>query len=825
MFDYEYRDSADAGRVCLEISLKPFGRDMSDEGVRAAAVKLFTQWMPLLRRAKGCSVLFWTSDGSEILEYTGDLDREFEWCRYIGIGNWDRSADPKDDKDAGSLHHFPINYIEDPPKMTYRNLKRIISVVKEVGREITGFEIEAGETFDPGPEFAWSDFKYVRHPEIAQGSIMGQRKWVHCAALLHADERSYAGFPDGIEEGTTLGRFLGRQFKALAADVGFDYIWLSNGFGFSLQSWNWTGEMFDGHGFDTEGMTGIHDKILRFWEDFTAETGDIRIETRGSNLFACCDIASHGSPLGEICKCKTLVAPPNSPWAPLNYRFGLELAGYMSHIADLPPLGFNFRYYIHDPWWLNSPWFDRYDRSPHDIYLPLSIARLDDKLSVTKPYGISFLSADDSFGRLPDRCPNEVIPHILAAYNDYPDEPGIVTWVYPIGSYCDTVFRNGHPENIFMDDWLVESGIDNGFPVNTVISDSDFIKTDKSKLRDTVLLIPVPAAGSVLERAVFDALNTGVKVILFGSAARMSPAMLKRAGLKLSEESAEGEMTVSLSPALLADTAENGGYSRILRHTALVSGGPVIEEASDSIALAEAAAESGRRYAYMTEKNGLIWIRGSFPHDERSGGSLPPVLPRDKYFSSASLLRCALARFGTSIRFECFDSGDSLPIIHLSRCRGALYLNEFAKDASIRMRMSLPDGAPAFDNSEFIVSGSEGRYPLSRWIHTDCRIFVRQKERSKITVKKDHPVTHIDVDERTVVTGLKDAVLTVYPPKGGTVFIRFGDDLWNGGNVPLEYDGERDCWISEPVSGRVNVCVQEAENIGDYRKLEFIRKG
>ena len=824
MFNYEYSDSANAGRVCLEISLKPFGLDLSDEGVRKTAERLFTQWAPLLKRATGCSVLFWTSDGSEILEYTGDLDREFEWCRYIGIGNWDRSADPEKDRDAGSLHHFPINYIEDPPPMTYRDLKRIIAAVKETGKRLTGFDVEAGETFDPGPEFAWSDFKYIRHPEIAQGSIMGQRKWVHCAASLCADEKNYAGFPDGIAEGTTLGTFLGRQFRALAADVGFDYIWLSNGFGFSLQSWNWTGEMFDGRSFNTEGMKEIHDKIAKFWDDFTAETGDMRIETRGSNLFACCDIASHGSPLEEIYKQKTLIAPPNSPWAPLNYRFGLELAGYMSHIAGLPPLGFNFRYYIHDPWWLNSPWFDRYDRSPHDIYLPLSIARLDEKLSVTRPYGISFLSADDSFGRLPDRCPNEVIPHLLTAYNDYPDAPGAVTWVYPINTYCDTVFGNGRPESIFMDDWFIESGIDSGFPVNTVMSDSNFIETDKSKLRSTVILTSVPPAASRFERAVMEAADAGVKVILYGSAAGMSPSMRRRLGLRTDGEGAEGEMKIALSPSLVTDTVENGVFNDVLRHAALVSGGRISEKAEDASILAEVTAEDGEKYAYMTEKDGIVWIRGSFPHDERSGGSLPPVLPRSRYFRSASLLRCALARFGLSISFECFDADDSLPIINLSACRGALFLNEFAKDASVIMRMSAPDGAPALDNSEFIVSGGSGRYTLSRWIHTECRIFVRQAERSKITVKKDHPVTHIDTDERTVVTGLRDAVLTVYPPKGGTAFIRAGGDLWNGGNVAFRYDEAGDRYISEPVSGTVSVCVQAPENKGDYKKLEFIRK-
>ena len=128
-----------------------------------------------------------------------------------------------------------------------------------------------------------------------------------------------------------------------------------------------------------------------------------------------------------------LEPPPNSPWAALNGDFGLELAGYMSRIAELPAgQGFPFRYYVHDPWWLNSPWLDRYGREPHDIYLPLSIGRINGRGQVETPESVAFLTIDDSFGRMPDKCPNEVIPHILAALEDAPDRPGPLVWVYPL---------------------------------------------------------------------------------------------------------------------------------------------------------------------------------------------------------------------------------------------------------------------------------------------------------------------------------------------------------------------------------------------------------
>ena len=174
MFNYEYKPTTDAGRVCLELSLKPFGYDKSPEGIEKVCREYFGKWSALFKYASGCSVLLWTSDGSEILEFTGNLDDSFEWCKYIGIGNWDRSLKGEEAKKATSLHRLPIHYMENPPDMTYRDLKNIIEGLKRVGKEMTGLDVKVGETFDPGPEFAYSAFKYERHPEIAKGNIMGK---------------------------------------------------------------------------------------------------------------------------------------------------------------------------------------------------------------------------------------------------------------------------------------------------------------------------------------------------------------------------------------------------------------------------------------------------------------------------------------------------------------------------------------------------------------------------------------------------------------------------------------------------------------------------
>ena len=268
MFDFNYSKGNLIGRVCLETSLKPF-KKLDTESIEAVCRTLFKGWEKLCDKAENVAVMLWTADGSEILEYSGDLTQSFDYCDVIGIGNPKKFA-PYADNEKNNLHIRPVLYNGERLVMTYSVLRDIISALKKVGYEITGKEIRVIETFDPGPEFANSDFKYRRHPEICKGNIMGAKMWLHCASTLHADSVSYAAYPNGIPEGTHFGEFLGKQLMFLCRDVGFDGIWLSNGFGFSLNSWNWKGEVFDGERFDSEGIPLVRDSINEFWKCFTA---------------------------------------------------------------------------------------------------------------------------------------------------------------------------------------------------------------------------------------------------------------------------------------------------------------------------------------------------------------------------------------------------------------------------------------------------------------------------------------------------------------------------------------------------------------------------
>ena len=142
--------------VNLEMSLKPF-RDVSDATRDAVLEKLFRQWAPLVDRADAVSVMLWAADGSEILDYAADLGAKFEWANTIGVANPRWSHASKSDPRGESIHQQPTLHMDNPPEFTYAWLKALVERIKSWP---LGKPISVVETFDPGPEFAKSSFKY-----------------------------------------------------------------------------------------------------------------------------------------------------------------------------------------------------------------------------------------------------------------------------------------------------------------------------------------------------------------------------------------------------------------------------------------------------------------------------------------------------------------------------------------------------------------------------------------------------------------------------------------------------------------------------------------
>lgn len=768
------REMAAFERVTLEMSLKPF-RVMEESAIRAVCAEAFRQWSPLIRRAKGSSILLWTADGSEILDYRGSLDDEIEWARYIGIGTPPKTTSKADPERRG-LHSTPHLYMEKPPRITYRWLKTIVRCLKEVGETMTGKPVTVGATFDPGPEFANSVFKYQRHPEIALGNTMGSGRWVSCSARLKADAISYAGFPKGVPADTSIGTFLGRQSQHFLGDLGFDYLWLSNGFGFSLSAWDVKGVLFDGKKFNVRDAPRVRDEILSFWRDFRRECPRVPIETRGSNLSTGSDLATAASPIADIYRGGFgIVAPPNSPWAALDGDFGLEIVGYLSHIAELPPgERFPFRFYTHDPWWLNSPWFDRYGREPHDIYLPLAVARLGADARVTRPAFAEMLTIDNSFGEMPEQCPLEVIPHMLTAMDHYPDEPGLVTWIYPFDENHDLVFGpNPRPGEAFFGDWFMRGAVNAGLPLNTVVSTTNFSRSRKVNpdlYRQTVLVAPVPAAGSTLERDLIECVRDGHQILFYGPASHASAAMLELLNLKTAAPLA-GE--VELRGNLGGDSLKQGRIATRLNHRDALSGGLIdtvlrVPSAPGCEVCATVSDGMTERVYALTRENPLghdsgriAWVRGSFSCTI-GGGHLPVPDNPEKLFPSAVMMRWMLARFGCVIRFDKPTPQTRDPLVLAARSNNGWYFSGYSPSTVTTLRLRFPHGAPVFTGSETWLENGFATCVMPRAWHREVRCFVEQEEDGEVSCVERHS-GHVGISRRLWLRGLKNATVHFLP--------------------------------------------------------------
>lgn len=768
---YHFRD------VQLEMSLKPFW-DNTPQTREAVCRELFLQWMPLCRFAESISILLWIGDGSEILEYAGDLDHEFEWGRYHGSANA-LHADPL--PESGDAGHTAINghvmgrdpdqrgvhvrsylYRPEPARFSFRWLKELVETLKRVGGEVTGKRILVGETFDIGPEFAVSRFKYEWHREICGGGALFGGKFIRCDMALNPDDRKYAGFPTGIPEGTTVGRFLGRQARHFFRDHGFDFLWLSNGFGFALEPWALTGAIFDGAEFRQESAEETARQILLFWRDLRQELPDAAIRTRGTNLATGIDLASDASPIREIFRdIPGVEAPVNSPWAALDGDIGLELAGWMSHIARLPTPGFRYRYYIHDPWWLNSPWLDRYQRQPFDIYLPLSVSRVLPDGKVETPSDLAFLSIDDSHGSLPPVVPVEVTAHILHAREFQPDAPAPLVWVYPFDAYHELVTGpEKNPGLPFFGDWFVRGLISHTVPLNCVADWADVSglwKAGSGALDGSILFAPVLPEGFGLNREMLAFAESGGRVVLYGPLAQS--ASLREALGIICEEPLEGDFAL-----------EDG---RRIRHLSPLSAGGWTESGE----CLRSATKDGRSRAAcaireFSSGGKLGWIRGSLATAEfdpaRGNKILGPRLTElssEAFCPTEKLAHILLARMGLAIGVKKSVVTTADPMMCLHRHRNAFVFSGYQPEATDGLTLRMELGAPVFIGGQNSVVDDTTTYSGPPSWHQVCRVFVRQSGATQITCQIIPAIQH-GYTSRLLVRGLKNATVHFLPEPG-----------------------------------------------------------
>ena len=649
---------------------------------------------------------------------------------------------------------------------------------------------------------------------------MGKNTMVTCYTVLHGDKEKYAGFPDGIPEGTPFGTFFGRQSQHFLTDIGFDFLWFSNGLGFGLETWAATGAVFDGKEFHRDKIFDTRKKLLDFWKLFRAECPTFRIETRGTNQTTGADLAADGVDLRGIYRGNfNILPPPNSPWAALNGDFGFELAGYMSRIAELPADEYLFRYYPHDPWWLNSPWLDRYGREPHDIYLPLAVARIDAEGKIALPTHLAFLTIDDSFGNMPKQVPDEVTPHVLAARYHSPDAPGPIVWVYPFNEYHDWADKQPERlEEIFFGDWFIRQAINEGFPLNTVVSTAAFVTSFEKNPKcyaESVLVTVVPTPNSAAEDALIRLVKSGGRLLVYGPILHAGEKFQELLNVTVTEP-LSGEF--DLESRLESDIVLRGKSPTKILHRPLFCGGgleTMVKNSGDQktrvLAVMTQEGQSRDIVVSRSVSDGkVVYVRGTNSTDFPGGHLLRPD-NRNQFVLGGSLMRLALQEFDFRLHVVKRMPNVAGPITAVARNNNGFFFSTYSPNTTAELKLRFPQGAPLLIGYETILEDGCSTYRLPRAEHRECRIFVQQADFDTTVSCIERTAEELEITRRLEVNGLKNATVYIYPDSHVTkdalnVYVN-ADRPWRTGKVTVEHGTSTlgHCFVVRDVSEKLVV--------------------
>ena len=781
-------------RGTLEFGPKVLFRK-DDEFLVSFFTELFRTYRQLLKHCDTISLCCWLGDGTDILQYDGDLTKPIAWARWQGF------AHP-----YGDPPRQPVLYTDHPVELTYGDLRRVIAAARGAASVVLGKPLSFILPFDPGSEFTEAPFRYERHPEILLRSSAGATiRCIDAISRFHADSASYAGYPEGIPEGTPFGEFLGRQARLYFADIGADGLWFSNSFGFGRSPYasGGTGQFFDGNAFHPEGNRFVRDEIIAFWELFRRECPDLPVLCRGTDFPVGMNLANHASAYRAIYENNRfgIVPPPNTPWPALNRNEGLALAGTMTQNAPFPEEQMVLRFYTTDQWFCNNPWFDRWDRAPYDLYLNASLCKFSPNGNVCAFSDLHLMGVDGSWGETPGEIADEVIPHLKRAAALRPDAPPPVVWVYPFDEYDALTFGDTpQPDIPFGGDLSILGALNHAFPLSGVVTSSflssaiaedrkegrgnreEGLVTRHSSLREAVLVTPAPLPGCETERLLLDFLADGGCILCYGTLRYASPAWLAALGLAADAEPLEGEFDV------VGDTA-GAPTSRLLHDAVIGQGGlcevPLNGEANASaVVIAEAVAPDGQRRVLASVHGRAAWTRGG-TGAARERLRQRNVASRDeaKWFAPERLYNVALGAVGWYVRQENGLAPEPVEFL-VSRNRGGFIFTGHSADDDAAVHVRAPWGAPIPLARRIRLHDGVSRIPVRTWFHDEVRVFVRQRE--GVAGCRSQPVIAKELHRRWLVDGLDNADVRFYVEPGhDTVYYRTASTEYGDSREPI----------------------------------------
>jgi hypothetical protein len=356
-----------------------------------------------------------------------------------------------------------------------------------------------------------------------------------------------------------------------------------------------------------------------------------------------------------------------------------------------------------------------------------------------------------------------VIPHIQKALADRPDAPGPLVWVYPFEEYHQYTFeQSARIGEVFFGDWFIRGAINNGLPLNTVISTSAFVSVVRDcpeKLLGSILVMPAPDAGSAYSEALSVFINNGGKVLLYGPMENADPSLLSMLEIEL-DEPLEGEFGIETTVEI--DQVEQS-VPGITRHNALVSAGG-INCVCRGNAIAKVYQNDNER-AVAVYRGGLAWVRGSLSCDPvQLKNAVVVPYPASEVYRTEQLMRIALSRLGLEVSFKYDDPGQPMPVTCIARHRNAFVFSGYVPEQTVDLALRLAAGMPLLQNVQTKIERGRAIYRMPRAWHVECRVMIEQE--SGRVMSSDVAPIMVGVEWRYLVTGLSGAIVRFFPIPG-----------------------------------------------------------
>ena len=154
------------------------------------------------------------------------------------------------------------------------------------------------------------------------------------------------------------------------------------------------------------------------------------------------------------------------------------------------------------------------------------------------------------------------------------------------------------------------------------------------------------------------------------------------------------------------------------------------------------------------------------------------------------LLRYMLQDFGITMNQVKQDPDSQSVLTFVSRHRNGFIMTGCKQDSSVQLKLRFPDGVPVFPGQTIVLGEGEAElYSLDRTFRDECRVFVNQQERSRISCREISPTpSKVKRMVRTLsISHLLNADVTIYPPlemlASGAIEIKHGNGSivdWRG---------------------------------------------